>query len=137
MARTPSTMLPLGTQAPEFECLDPSTSTKVTLNEIAGDGPLMVMFICNHCPYVIHVMPELGALERDYGQKGLSIVAINSNDIDNYPQDGPEHMNQLKEAEGWSFPFLLDEDQKAAHAYNDECTPEIYLINAESILCLL
>ena len=129
MARTPSTMLPLGTTAPGFDLFDPATSQQVSLDSIAGNNPLLVMFICNHCPYVIHVMKELGALERDYREKGLAMVAINSNDIVNYPQDGPVEMVKLREEEGWEFPFLLDEDQSAAHAYRAACTPDFYLFD--------
>ena len=129
MARTPSTMLPLGTTAPSFELFDPSTTATISLDQVAGTSPLLVMFICNHCPYVIHVMAELGALERDYASRGLSLVAINSNDIDNYPQDGPEEMAKLHKEEGWGFPFLLDADQSVAHAYNAACTPDFYLFN--------
>ena len=100
-----STMLPLGTKAPEFSLHNAVDGQKVTRDQYAGQ-PLLVMFICNHCPYVVHIRSELGRLARDYGPKGLAMVAINSNSTQSHPEDGPENMKKLALSEGWPFPFL-------------------------------
>ncbi|HYJ78092.1 MAG TPA: redoxin domain-containing protein, partial [Longimicrobiaceae bacterium] len=105
-----STMLELGTPAPHFALRD-TDGALVSLDDARGAGALLVMFICNHCPFVQHVLPELGRLDRDYRGKGVGFAAINANDLAGYPQDGPPHMKELALAEGWDFPFLMDETQ--------------------------
>ena len=130
MARTPSQMLPLGTPAPDFNLPDPDGRLH-SLDDAAGSKAYLVMFICNHCPFVKHVADELARLGRDYGDKGVSIVAINSNDVENYPDDGPDAMKKESEARGYNFPYLLDADQSVAKAYEAACTPDFYLFDAD------
>ncbi|HEX5133510.1 MAG TPA: thioredoxin family protein [Candidatus Krumholzibacteria bacterium] len=129
MVQTPSTMLPLGTPAPAFALLDPVTGDRRALADFKSPV-LVVMFICNHCPFVIHVRDEFTRLERDYAQHGVDFVAINSNDIEKYPQDGPEKMAELVRTMGWKFPFLLDEDQQTGRDYHAACTPDFYVFDA-------
>lgn len=128
MALTPSTMLDLGTAAPGFALPDTDGST-VQLSDFAGK-PLLVMFICNHCPYVKHVAPELKRLGDDYADR-LGVVAIQSNDVDNYPDDAPDKMKQEKAERGYSFPYLFDADQGVAQAYTAACTPDFFLFDAD------
>jgi peroxiredoxin len=123
-----STMIALGTQAPEFSLHNAVDGRKIARDQYAGQ-PLLVMFICNHCPYVVHVRSELGRLARDYGPKGLAMVAINSNSTQSHPEDGPENMKKLALSEGWPFPFLFDETQQVARSYHAVCTPEFYLFD--------
>jgi peroxiredoxin len=130
MAETPSTMLALGTPAPDFSLPDVIADRPYSLADCQGSRGVLVMFICNHCPFVLHVLPEFKRLQDDYASKGIRIVAINSNDIANYPQDGPAHMRELARKEGWTFPFLLDEAQTVAKAYRAACTPDFYLFDA-------
>ena len=130
MARTLSTMMPLGTPAPDFSLPDAVSGRTVRLSELPGDA-LLVMFICNHCPYVIHVRDELGRLAADYLPRSVAIVAINANDLESHPQDGPEHMRALAIREGWAFPFLFDATQSVAQAYAAACTPDFFLFDAE------
>jgi thiol-disulfide isomerase/thioredoxin len=121
-------MLPLGTPAPGF-CLEDAVSGRnVLLDEQPGDRPLLVMFICNHCPYVVHVRGEFARLQDDYAER-LSIVAINSNSVETHPQDGPEHMRTLAKELGWRFPFLFDDSQEIAKAYHAACTPDFFLFS--------
>lgn len=129
MAATPSTMLPLGTPAPAFSLEDAATSRTVSPADCAG-RPLLVMFICNHCPFVVHVRAELGRLDREYSPRGLAIIAINSNSEKSHPQDGPKNMAALARAEGWSFPFAFDRTQAVARAYQAACTPDFFLFDA-------
>jgi len=129
MVRTLSTMLPLGTTAPDFSLPDTDGQT-VTRGDYAGK-PLLVMFICNHCPFVKHLRDELAKLGDDYQAKGVSVVAIMSNDIDNYPDDSPEKMKLEKEQIGYSFAYLLDESQEVAKAYTAACTPDFFLFDAD------
>lgn len=128
MALTPSSMIPLGTAAPDFALPDLDGST-VSLSDFEGK-PLLVMFICNHCPYVIHVNDGLVALARDYQEKGLAIVAINSNDVENYPEDSPQKMKEYAKRLGYTFPYLFDESQQVAKAYDAQCTPDFFLFDA-------
>ena len=131
MAATPSTMMPLGTIAPDF-CLPDTVSGKtLSLSDLKGTQGTLVMFICNHCPYVIHVKEELVRIAKDYQPKGVSVIAISSNDVENYPQDRPELMKALAEASGFTFPYLYDESQDVARAYNAACTPDLFLFDAE------
>lgn len=134
MAAVPSTMLPLGTKLPEFELVNAVDGKTVSSRDAMGEKGLLVMFICNHCPFVRHVLPEIGRVARDYQPRGIGVVAINSNDVEAYPQDGPPEMKALAEREGWTFPFLLDETQEVARAFQAACTPEFYLFDAEGSL---
>ncbi|MFW5741236.1 MAG: thioredoxin family protein [Myxococcota bacterium] len=131
MSATPSTMLPLGTQAPQFSLPNAVDGSIVSLDQFRDRKALLVMFICNHCPFVIHVRDEFGRLADDYLPKGLGIVAINANSTKTHPHDGPEGMKKLAEQQGWSFPFLFDEDQAVAKAYRAACTPDFYLFDGD------
>lgn len=128
MARTPSTMLELGTLAPDFNLLEPISETMVSLSEFAGQ-PLLVAFICNHCPYVILIKQAFAKFAKEYQQKGLQIVAINANDVDNYPDDSPEMMIEDASTLDYSFPYLYDETQQVARAYKAACTPDFFLFD--------
>ena len=130
MALTPSTMLALGTSAPAFTLENAVDGRFISLADLADDTALLVMFICNHCPFVQHVQGELGRLAGDYAPRGLAIVAINSNDLEKYPQDGPDYMKKLALSEGWEFPFLVDETQEVAKSYKAACTPDFFLFDA-------
>ncbi len=130
MAATPSTMLPLGTPAPAFDLTNAIDGRTVSLESFRGKRALLVMFICNHCPFVVHVRDELTRLASDYLPKGVGIVAINANSSKTHPQDGPEAMKRLGLQLGWSFPFLFDETQEVAKAYRAACTPDFYLFDA-------
>lgn len=132
MALTPSTMLALGTPAPDFALTD--TDGIPVSRDNYTDHPLLVMFICNHCPYVKHVAPELARLGKEYGLASggdLGIVAIQSNDIEAYPDDGPKKMKEEVALRGYTFPYVLDEDQSVAKAYAAACTPDFFLFDAE------
>jgi thiol-disulfide isomerase/thioredoxin len=126
MVQTASDMLPLGTPAPHFCLEDAVSGHKVYLDEQPADRPLLVMFICNHCPYVVHVRAEFARLQDEYEGR-LSIVAINSNSTATHPEDGPKHMKELALTQGWRFPFLFDSLQEVAHAYHAACTPDFFL----------
>ena len=127
MAETPSTMISLGTEAPPFTLSDPSAKTSVSLDEVRGEKGTLVMFICNHCPYVKLVADELARLGEDYIPGGIGMVAINSNDADSYPADSPEKMITEVQERGYPFPYLFDETQEVAQAYDAACTPDFYL----------
>ena len=131
MAETPSTMLPLGTRLPTFSLEDSVSGRSISTEDFTDREALLVMFICNHCPFVVHVVDELGRVARDYLQRGVGIVAINSNDVRIYPQDGPGHMKALAEREGWEFPYLLDATQQVAKDYRAACTPDFFLFDGE------
>jgi peroxiredoxin len=129
MALTPSTMLPLGTPAPDFRL--PDTNGKMTaLGDFKSAPALAVFFICNHCPYVKHIQAGLARFARDYQARGAAIVAINANDALNYPADSPAKMAQEAKAAGYTFPYLYDESQAVARAYQAACTPDIFLFDA-------
>jgi thiol-disulfide isomerase/thioredoxin len=130
MVAVPSTMLALGTPVPAFALPDAVSGARVSPAQYAGAPALLVMFICNHCPFVQHVMPELDRLERDYGPRGLVMVAINSNDVEAFPDDAPAAMAGLVRDRGWRFPFLFDESQDVARAFQAACTPDFYLFDA-------
>jgi thiol-disulfide isomerase/thioredoxin len=130
MALTPSTMLELGTAAPAFSLTNAVDGRKVSLDDLASDRALLVMFICNHCPYVQHVKRELGRLAADYEPRGLGVVAINSNSVETHPEDGPVHMREMAQSEGWRFPYLFDETQQVAKEYRAACTPDFFLFDA-------
>lgn len=130
MVLTPSTMLALGTTAPDFSLPD-AKGTIHTLESIAqGKQATLVAFLCNHCPYVKHLKTEFAALVKTYQERGLAAVAINSNDIDNYPDDSPEKMLQDSADFGYTFPYLIDADQATAKAYRAACTPDFYIFDA-------
>ncbi|KQC31506.1 thioredoxin family protein [Flagellimonas eckloniae] len=129
MARTPSNMLPLGTKAPDFLLMDTVSDVQRPLHELKGEKGTVIMFICNHCPFVIHVNPEISRLGKEYKEKGISFIAISSNDIENYPQDAPHLMKEKAKMEGYSFPYLYDETQEVAKAYDAACTPDFYLFD--------
>lgn len=131
MARTPSNMLPLGTKAPDFELLDTISDNTSTLQELTGEKGTVIMFICNHCPFVIHVNPMIVKLAKEYQAKGIGFVAISSNDVENYPQDAPHLMKEKAEEEGYTFPYLYDETQAVAKAYDAACTPDFYLFDEQ------
>jgi peroxiredoxin len=128
MAATPSTMLELGTPAPDFRLPD-SDGHSVSLADFAGSKALLVMFLCNHCPFVKHVQAELARLAREYEPRGVGVVAISSNDVAQYPEDGPAAMKMEKERAGYTFPYLFDETQEVAQAYRAACTPDLYLFD--------
>lgn len=130
MVQTASRMLALGTRAPEFALPDAVTGRTVSLPDFLEDPALLVMFICNHCPFVIHVRDEFARLERDFRERGLAIVAVNANDLGTHPQDGPEPMKALAKEMGWGFPFLFDAGQETAKAFGAACTPDFFLFNA-------
>lgn len=134
MARTPSNMLPLGTKAPDFKLLDTVSGNMLSLDNLKGKKATVIMFICNHCPFVIHVNPQVVKLAQEYQQKGIAFVAISSNDVENYPQDAPHLMKQKAKEEGYCFPYLYDETQKVAKAYDAACTPDFYLFDADLTL---
>lgn len=130
MARTPSTMLELGTPAPDFRLPDPSGRV-FARDDFSRDEPLLVMFLCNHCPYVKHIRDGLARFGRDYADRGLGIVAINANDVSAYPDDRPEKMAEEARAAGYTFPYLYDESQAVAKAYQAACTPDFFLFDRD------
>lgn len=130
MARTPSTMLELGTVAPDFSLPEPATGRTVSLSDFRGK-PLLVVFICNHCPYVLHIAQRLAEVAAEYGNKGVQFVAINANDVSNYPDDAPDKMAAMSERFGFDFPYLFDETQAVARTYRAACTPDFYLFDAD------
>ncbi|MHC5540804.1 thioredoxin family protein, partial [Singulisphaera rosea] len=134
MALTPSTMLPLGSKAPDFQL--PDTEGKSwTLDDLYQDARVVsVIFLCNHCPYVKHVRHELAQLAREYSEKGVAFVGISSNDVTSHPDDGPELMAREKAEIGYVFPYLYDETQDVAKAYEAACTPDFYVFDGERSL---
>ncbi|MFV1996632.1 MAG: thioredoxin family protein [Acidiferrobacterales bacterium] len=129
MTLTPSTMLELGTNAADF-CLPDTKGKEVCLGGFRESSALLVVFICNHCPYVIHIANALSKFANEYQSKGLGIVAISANDATNYPDDGPEKMAEEVKTHGYTFPYLYDEDQEVAKAYRAACTPDFFLFDA-------
>jgi peroxiredoxin len=128
MVAVNSTMLPLGTKAPDFRLPDPSGKVH-SLADFKNAPALLVIFMCNHCPYVKHVRDGLAKLARDYHARGVAVVGINSNDVDNYPADGPAKMAVEAASAGYTFPYLYDETQAVAKAYKAACTPDLYLFD--------
>lgn len=131
MSFTESNMLPLGTKAPSFSLPDTISGKNTSLEDIRSDQATVVMFLCNHCPYVIHVNPEILRIARDYAEKGVSFVAISSNDVENYPDDSPDKMRLVAKVLQFPFPYLYDESQEVAKAYDAACTPDIYVFDGE------
>lgn len=132
MVLTPSTMAPLGSPAPDFSLPDPDGKT-VSLGDFADRKGLLVMFLCNHCPFVKHLNTALAEFGREYQEKGLGVVAINSNDFhqEKFADDRPERMSEEAQLHGYTFPYLIDEDQEVAKAYTAACTPDFFLYDAD------
>ncbi len=130
MALTPSSMLPLGTRAPDFSLPDTVNGKFLSLAGLKSEKATLVMFICNHCPYVKHVQHELVRLAHDYQPKGVAVIAISSNDVQSYPEDAPDKMKTEAQRSGYPFPYLYDEKQAVAKAYQAACTPDFYLFDA-------
>ena len=130
MALTPSTMLPLGTAAPEFSLTDTVSGKKLILASFKDKKALLVMFICNHCPYVKHLKPALAQLGKDYAGKDVAIVGISANDPGSHPDDAPDRLAADAKASGYAFPVLFDDTQKVAQAYKAACTPDFYVFDA-------
>jgi peroxiredoxin len=130
MVRTPSTMLPLGTSAPDFKLMNVD-GREVELADFAGKPALLVMFMCNHCPFVIHVADQLAQLASEYRARGVAVVGINSNDTAAHPADSPERMVAEAEERGYQFPYLFDETQEVAHKYRAACTPDFFLFDQD------
>ena len=131
MARTESNEFKNGTKAPNFKLINTIDNQLYSLNQLKGKQGTVIMFICNHCPFVIHVNDELVKLANEYQQKGINFIAISSNDVENYPQDAPHLMKQLAIEEKYPFPYLYDETQEVAKAYDAACTPDFYVFNAD------
>ncbi len=131
MALTPSNPFPVGSKAPNFSLFDTVSDSTISLENIRGEKGTIVMFICNHCPFVIHVNDELVRLANEYSVKGIGFVAISSNDVENYPQDAPDKMKIHAQEVGYPFPYLYDETQEVAKAYDAACTPDLYVFNAD------
>ena len=129
MARTPSTMLPLGTPAPAFTLRDYDGRAHA-LTDFAAAPALLVAFVCNHCPFVQHIRPEFARFAQEYLARGLAILAVNSNDLEAYPQDGPDAMRREAAEFGYGFPYLIDEAQDVARSYRAACTPDFFLFDA-------
>ena len=129
MALTPSKMIPLGTKAPDFRLPDAVSGKQFSLVELKSDKATVIMFICNHCPYVKHVQNGLVELANDYASKGVSFIAINSNDVKNYPDDSPENMKKVAQKMGYPFPYLFDDSQQVARSYDAACTPDFYIFD--------
>lgn len=131
MALTPSTMLPINTKAPDFTLVDTLSNNMLSLDDIKGKKGTVIMFICNHCPFVKHVNDELVRLANDYRVTGFGFVAINSNDVAKHPDDSPQNMLEIARLHNYPFPYLFDESQEVAKTYNAACTPDFYLFNAD------
>ncbi|MCB1153305.1 thioredoxin family protein [bacterium] len=133
MVMVTSQMMDLGTKAPDFELPDFNGKTH-SRADFEGNKGLLVVFMCNHCPYVIHIEDKLAEIAKEYQDKGVAVVGINSNDIGNYPADSPEKMKERAEKVGFTFPYLLDESQEVAKAYRASCTPDLFLFDADHTL---
>lgn len=134
MANTLSNMLPLGTIAPEFYLKDTNSNYNYSFKDLKGEKGTLIMFICNHCPFVHHVMEEVIMVANDYTVQGISMIAISSNDIVKYPQDSPEHMTEFAFENNMVFPYLFDETQEVARAYDAACTPDFFLFDSQDRL---
>lgn len=131
MARTPSNMLPINTVAPTFSLLDTISDKTFSLDELSGNKATVIMFICNHCPFVVYVNEQIVEIAIDYIKKGVGFIAISSNDVINYPQDGPAKMKVHALENKYPFPYLYDESQEVAKNYNAACTPDFYVFDAD------
>ena len=131
MALTESTMLPLGTAAPNFHIKDVVSNNYYSLDDLKSGKATVIMFICNHCPFVIHVNPELVRIANEYKNQGVSFVAISSNDVENYPEDAPDKMSIVAKVLKYPFPYLYDKHQEVAKAYDAACTPDFYVFDGD------
>ena len=131
MAAVPSTMMPLGTKAPDLTLFDVVSSKLVSLSMVKSDKATLIMFICNHCKYVKHIHSELVKITEEFIPKGLSVIAISSNDVVNFPEDSPELMKAQALESNYNFPYLYDETQEIAKAYDAACTPDFFLFDGE------
>ena len=131
MARTPSSMIELGTTAPDFRLPDVVTGKQVSRGDAAGPKGMLAMFICRHCPFVKHVQDELANLGRDYAQSGIGIVAISANDESGFPEDSPDNLAKMSRELGFTFPYLFDQTQDVARAYDAQCTPDFFLFDGQ------
>ena len=131
MSLTESTMLPLGTTAPNFHIRDVVSNNYYSLDDLKSDKATVIMFICNHCPFVIHVNPELVRMANEYKNQGVSFIAISSNDVDNYPEDAPDKMSIVAKVLKYPFPYLYDKYQEVAKAYDAACTPDFYVFDGD------
>jgi len=129
MSLTKSTMLPLGTEAPNFHIKDTVSGNYYTLDDLKSEKATVIMFICNHCPYVIHVNPEIVRIANEYRNKGVSFIAISSNDVETHPEDSPDKMNLVAKVLRFPFPYLYDKYQEVAKAYDAACTPDFYVFD--------
>ena len=129
MSLTPSNMIPLGTTAPDFTLPDVVSGNRYSLHDLKGEKGTVIMFICNHCPFVKHINPELVKLANDYREQGFKFIAISSNDAQSHPEDGPEKMKEQAIALNYPFPYLYDESQEVAKAYDAACTPDFYIFD--------
>jgi len=134
MSLTPSNMLPLGTKAPNFLLQDTVSGNHLSFDQLKSEKATVVMFICNHCPFVIHVNPELVRMANEYKSKGVSFIAISSNDVENYPEDGPKEMKLVAKVLQFPFPYLYDKRQEVAKAYDAACTPDFYVFDGNDNL---
>ncbi len=134
MAQTASNMLPLGTTAPEFYLKDTNSNDTSSFEDLKGTHGTLVMFICNHCPFVHHVIREIVMIANDYRVQGIGVIAISSNDVEKYPQDSPELMADFALEHKIDFPYLYDESQETAKAYQAACTPDFYLFDSQDKL---
>lgn len=135
MAKTPSNMIPLGTKAPDFNLFDTRTNQYLALNQLKSNTATVIMFLCNHCPYVIHIRKKLIEIAVEYQRKEISFIAISANDAKGYPQDGPDKMREEAMKHHFSFPYLYDETQEVAKAYHAACTPDFYIFDKD-LLCV-
>jgi len=133
VVKTASTMLPLGTKAPPFSLVNVDGQT-ISLADLADAPALVVVFMCNHCPFVKHIAPELARLAAEYQQRGVALVGISSNDVTSHPEDSPERMVHEAEQQGYTFPYLYDEDQQVAIAYRAACTPDFFVFDRQQEL---
>jgi peroxiredoxin len=131
MSLTESNMLQLGIEAPDFALLDTVSGKEMSLTDIKSEKATVIMFSCNHCPYVIHINEQIVKMANEYIAKGVSFVAISSNDVVNYPQDSPEKMKELAKEVGYTFPYLYDATQVVAKSYDAACTPDFYVFDSE------
>lgn len=131
MALTLSNMMELGTKAPNFALTDSISDTTVTLADLKSEVATVVFFICNHCPYVKHINTKMVEVANKYREKGVTFVAISSNDVESHPQDSPENMKQVAKEHSYPFPYLYDETQEVAKAYKAECTPDLFVFDAD------
>ena len=133
MAQTPTKQIPLGYKAPDFELPDVISGNMMSIQLLRGKKATVVMFICNHCPFVIHIQQGIVNLAKDYIPKGVNFIAINSNDVENYPEDSPKRMREIALALYYPFPYLYDETQEVARAYDAACTPDFSVFDADLV----